>query len=79
MNQKIGLQEIRGIAEEALRIMYGDIEGLSITFCVQDKGEWRVNILFRKPGDLWDRSALFRIDSQTGEVKEFKEGMVWTA
>lgn len=78
MGEKIHFEEIRGIVEEGLKIMYGDIEDIDVTFCVEDKEGWRVNTSFKKRGDFHSRSALFRIDAATGEIKEFKEGLIWT-
>ena len=77
MGQEIGFKEIRGIVEDGLRIMYEDIEDISITYCVEAKEGWKVNASFKKRGDLFSRNALFRVDPVTGEIKEFKEGRIW--
>ncbi len=77
MGQEIGFKEIRKIVEDGLKIMYEDVMDVDITFCVEADDGWRVNVLFKGQHDLFSRNALFRIDSATGEIKEFKEGRIW--
>lgn len=77
MGQEIGFMEIRKIVEDGLKIMYEDVVNVDITLCVEAEDGWRVNVTFRRQDDWLSRNALFRIDSVTSEIKEFKEGRIW--
>jgi hypothetical protein len=87
----IDLKKVREIVNEHVRIAVGEIEEKEpqIIFAVRDKlaGEtrevWRVNVTYTpktKSGvSTWKRFALFKIDAETGEVLEFKEGWIWSS
>lgn len=55
------------------------IDEFSVTFAKLEENEWRVNVEFReKVGPTeWPTTALFGLDAETGEVKEFKKGYTW--
>ncbi len=85
----IDLKRVREIVNEHVRIAVGEIEEKEpmITFAVRDKQfsakeAWRVNVRYtpksKEEGRRWERVALFKIDAETGEVLEFKEGWTWT-
>lgn len=77
MGQEIGFEDIRGIVENGLKIMYQDMMDVDISYCAEFEDGWRVNVSFKRQYDIFSRNALFRIDSVTGEIKEFNEGRVW--
>jgi len=85
----IDLKKVREIVNEHVRIAVGEIEEKEprITFAVKDKpsGEakevWRVTVRYtpksRDERFTWERSALFKIDAETGDVLDFREGWSW--
>ena len=83
----IDLKRVREIVNEHVRIAVGEIEEKEpiITFAVRDKTysakeAWRVNVRYTpksEKGPTWEKFALFKIDAETGEVLEFKEGLTW--
>lgn len=56
--------------------LYG-VADLRITYSQKLAKEWKIQIAFTKPGDFYDRSAILRIDAESGEVLFFREGHVW--
>lgn len=89
----IDFKKVREIVNEHVRLAVGEIEEQEprITFAVRDKSSlvreekevWRVNISYTpkptKPPELkWERNGLFKIDAESGQVIEFKEGRYWT-
>jgi len=88
----IDLKRVREIINEHIKITVGEIEEEEpqITFAVRDKGPqgteekevWRVNVRYtpkpkKETSFTWERTALFKIDAETEEVLEFKEGWTW--
>jgi hypothetical protein len=86
----IDLKQVRGIVNEHVKLMVGEIEEKEprITFAVRDKGilkdekeAWRLTIKYTpktKEGPFkWERDAIFKIDAETGNVMDFKQGHSW--
>ncbi len=89
----IDFKKVREIVNEHIKIAVGDIEEEEpkIIFAVRDKPPfetkevWRVTVKYTpKPKKetevvVGEQQALFKIDAETGEVLEFKEGFSWKA
>ena len=85
----IDLKKVREIVNEHVRIAVGEIEEKEprIIFAVRDKlfsvtkEVWRVTIRYTPKSEeemfTWERYALFKIDAETGDVLDFKEGWSW--
>lgn len=80
----VGVTTIHKKLEEYLKRNYPDIEEWRITFCVlepkpktDEPGYYKININFRRKGQILDKAALAKADPNTGEIIEFKEGYYW--
>ena len=74
------VKRVREVINEYVEIMVGEIEEekARITFVARGKGPlgrqvWRVNVRYT-PKTGKETTALFKIDAETGEVLEFREG-----
>jgi len=76
----VKVEDLREIIEGVLKKHYPDLETFEITYSILDEteGAWRVNIRFRKEGEMYDKVANFKVDAETGDVTWFKEGFTWT-
>ena len=77
--EKLGFAEIKNRIKEHLQMAL-NIEKFSINFAKQEGDVWKVNIEFKEKTDAIEMptTALFILDSATGEVKEFKKGYIST-
>jgi hypothetical protein len=85
----IDLKKVREIVNEHVRIAIGEIEEKEprIIFAVRDKllgtkEAWRVTIRYTPKTQIeglkQERTAIFKIDAETGEVLQFEEGWGWS-
>jgi hypothetical protein len=77
-SNKLKFADIKRIIGEQLKIAL-NVTDFTITFAKLIGETWMVNISFpEKIGDFSiNETALFSIDNQTGEVKQFQKGRVW--
>ncbi|VVB50533.1 Uncharacterised protein [uncultured archaeon] len=78
-SEKLSFEDMKKRIREHLKMTL-NIEEFSINSAKQDSDVWKVSIEFKeKTGAIeLPTTALFIIDSMTGEVKEFKKGYAWT-
>ena len=78
-SEKLSFEDMKKRIREHLKMAL-NIEEFSINSAKQDGDIWKVSIEFKeKTGAIeLPATALFIIDSTTGEVKEFKKGYAWT-
>ena len=76
MGETLSFADVKKKIAEHLKIALG-IEEFEITFAKyeEENNVWKVNIGFEE-GE-WVRTALFSIDAETGEVREFKKNHYW--
>jgi len=75
----ITFEEIRNKIEEYLNTAL-KITEFDITFAKLDEKEniWKVNVEFKEKGDEeFTKSALFGLDVDGGDIKQFKKGEYW--
>lgn len=76
----LSFAEVRAKIEEHLRTALG-VEKFDITFAKLETplNQWRVNVEWKKSQqDIFTSTAIFGLDSKTGEVKQFEKDKVWT-
>jgi hypothetical protein len=73
-NEKLSFGDIKGKVKEHLKTAL-NIEEFTITYAKLEKEVWKINVEFKN--GAWDQTALFKIDSVTGAVLEFKKGYYW--
>jgi hypothetical protein len=75
----VGASTIHDKIKEFIEKNYKEIEEWRIPFCVLDEDEryYRVNIEFRKKGEYFGKTASLKVDADSGEIIEFKEGWYW--
>ena len=73
--------DVRDKIEEYLKTAL-KITEFDITFAKLDEKEdiWKVNVEFKEKGDdVLPRSALFVLDAESGDVRQFEKGRYWLA
>jgi hypothetical protein len=76
--------EIFEIARVNLNQSYPDANKIAMPYCslYQDvstrKKYYRVQLNYKRGTDKYDRSAIFQIDPESGEVEFFKDNYNWT-
>lgn len=75
---KLKFADVKKVIGENLKTAL-DIVEFSITYAKLEEDVWKVNVEFKEKigGIDFPISALFTIDSITGEVKEFGKGRRW--
>ncbi|MEM0328366.1 MAG: hypothetical protein QXN53_07325 [Thermoproteota archaeon] len=79
----VGVSVVFDKLGEYLKKNYKDLVNYSMPYCslYEDvvKGEkyYRANVHFRRQGDVIDRVACVKADSETGEITYFIEGRFW--
>lgn len=77
-------EEVFEIARQNLNQSYPNIQYVTMPYCslYQDipskKRYFRVQLNYRRGIDKYDRSAIFQIDPESGEVEFFKDNYNWT-
>jgi hypothetical protein len=78
----VGASEIFDKMSEYLRKNYPDIESFTMPYCSlseDEKGKYyRVQISFKRKGQLWSQTAIARANADNGNIEMFKEGFTWT-
>lgn len=78
VSNKLKFADVKRVVGEHLKTAL-NIADFSITFAKQVGADWKVNVAYTEKGEVvtFEQSALFMIDGQTGEVKEFQKGRYW--
>lgn len=80
----VGASEVFGKAKEYLQKNYPDLESFTMPYCslyesiLEKKKYYRVQISFKRKGDLFNRSGILQANPETGNIEMFKEGYTWT-
>jgi hypothetical protein len=81
---EVGASDVFDKAREYFQKNYPDLQGFAMPYCTlyQDnaikKKYYRVQISYRRKGDMFDRSAILQANCETGVVEMFKEGFTWS-
>ena len=80
----VGAGEVFEKAKQYLQKNYPDLESFTMPYCslyestLDKKRYYRVQIAFKRKGDLFNRSAIIQANADTGEIEMFKDGFTWT-
>ena len=72
------------IAKKNLAQSYPNVRNVTMPYCslyqdIPNKKEYyRVQLNYKRGMDRYDRSAIFQIDPESGEVEWFKDNYNWT-
>jgi hypothetical protein len=76
---KITFSKLKDLIYKHLEETVGDLDDYEVTFAKLEDGHWRANVEFVVEGGREDapETALFSVDSETGDVTEFQRGYTW--
>lgn len=81
---KIGASDVFEKVKEYLGKNYPDLQSFAMPYCtlyedtVGKRRYYRVQVSYKRKGDIFDRSAIFQANCETGAVEMFKEGFTWS-
>ena len=80
----VGATEVFEKVKQYLQKNYPDLESFTMPYCslyesvLEKKKYYRVQVNFKRKGDILTRSAILQANSETGAIEMFKEGFTWT-
>lgn len=80
----VGAGEVFDKVKQYLQKNHPSLESLTVPYCSLYEGifekvrHYRVQVSYRLKGDMFNRSAILQVNSDTGEIEMFKDGFTWT-
>lgn len=79
----VGAGDVFEKVKQYLEKNYPNLESFTMPYyslyesMLEKKKYYRVEIAFKRKGDLFNRSAILKANPETGEIEMFKEGFTW--